>query len=103
MNRLHYATKERGYLMIAKISGLVLEVHNKKGDKEGVEFNNLIVYEFNQPFPELRRIGLKREQVGFAKTFVGKMADIEVNVASFQGRTSLYFVSGTVNDKKAAA
>lgn len=89
--------------MIAKISGLVLEVHNKKGDKEGVEFNNLIVYEFNQPYPELRRIGLKREQVAFSKTLVGKMADIDVNVASFQGRTSLYFVQAIVNDKKAAA
>jgi len=89
--------------MIAKISGLVLEVHNKQGDKEGVEFNNLLVFEFGQSFPELRRISLKREQVSFAKTLVGKMADIDVNVASFQGRTSLYFLQAFVTDKKTAA
>lgn len=89
--------------MIAKISGVVLEVHTKKGDKEGVEFNNLIVYEFNQHYPDLRRIGLKREQVAFARTLVGKMADIEVNVASFQGRTSLYFSSAVATDKKASS
>lgn len=89
--------------MKATISGLVLEVHTKAGTKEGVQFNNLMVYEFGKVYPQLSRISLKPEQVNYCKTLVGKMVDVDVDVSEYQGRTSLYFQQAAVIDKKAAA
>ncbi|MBT1074453.1 hypothetical protein [Geobacter grbiciae] len=89
--------------MIAKITGLCLEVHEKHGKKDGVVFHNLIVFEFGLDYPEVRRIGLKQEQVGYVKSLCGKMVEIEVNVSKFQERTSLYFVQAVPVDKKAVA
>lgn len=87
--------------MQAIIRGLALEVHEKKGDKEGVVFNNLIVYEFGQRYPDIRRISLKQDQVLFAKSLCAKMVEVTVDVSSYQGRTSMY-LQEAVEAKKAA-
>jgi len=90
--------------MKATITGLVLEVHTKPGNKEGVSFNNLMVYEFGKTYPQLSRISLKPEQVNYCKTLVGKMADVEVDVSEYQGRTTLYFQQAvSQKNEKAAA
>lgn len=88
--------------MKALITGLVLEVNERDG-KNGTVYSTLIVFEHAQKYPDLKKISLKPDQVTHVRPLIGKIADLEVNLSEYQGRTSLYFVSARLRAEKQAA
>lgn len=80
--------------MLAKIKGLALEVHENPS-KDGTKvYRSLIVYEFAQKYPEIRKISLRDDQIIMAQSLVAKMAEVDVGLVIYDGRPTSLFSTG---------
>jgi len=70
----------------------VLEISSR--EYEGKVYNNLVVYEYGQRFPNVRVLRLHADQIEEAKRILGKRASILATIYEKRDKPSQYAFAG---------
>lgn len=74
--------------MLATIRGLALEINTRAAKNDSTKrYSSLIMFEFGQSYPELKKLSLRDDQVAIVQSMCGQMVEVNVELFVYDTRT----------------